>query len=113
MVQNRLNRRADLAIGLVALVTAVVTLGPWRFRGAETEESSGDEPAAWQHFSERCASDSLRTLAVEEADFRGCDRDWNHVNDFWTTNITDLYQMTSAESAKEGPLLEIDPGEEE
>jgi hypothetical protein len=106
MDQNRLNRRADLAIALVALVTAVVTLGPWRFRGVETGEPSASQG-------------SPKDASVESSgpppswDFRACDRDWNHVNDFWTTNMTDLYRMTSVEGTKEVPLLEIDPGEEE
>ena len=34
--------------------------------------------------------------AVGEYDFRGCDRDWNHVNDFWATNVADLYTLTAA-----------------
>ena len=32
-----------------------------------------------------------------EVDFRGNDRDWNHVNDFWTSNVAGLYTMTSAQ----------------
>jgi prepilin-type N-terminal cleavage/methylation domain-containing protein len=45
--------------------------------------------------NERNASTSLKTLASAEADFRSNDRDWNHVNDFWTANIAGLYTMTS------------------
>ena len=46
--------------------------------------------------NERNASTSLKTLTSAEADFRANDRDWNHVNDFWTANISGLYTMTSA-----------------
>jgi len=46
--------------------------------------------------NERSASTSLKTLSTAEADFRANDRDWNHVNDFWTFNVSDLYTMTSA-----------------
>jgi len=46
--------------------------------------------------SERNASTSLKTLSNAEADFRANDRDWNHVNDFWTANVSGLYTMTSA-----------------
>ena len=46
--------------------------------------------------SERCASTSLKTLISAEADFRANDRDWNHVNDFWTANVSGLYTMTPA-----------------
>jgi len=45
--------------------------------------------------SERNASTSLKTLSSAEADFRANDRDWNHVNDFWTANVSGLYTMTS------------------
>ena len=46
--------------------------------------------------NERSASTSLKTLATAQADFRANDRDWNHVNDFWTYNVAGLYTMTSA-----------------
>src|SRR5436189_3016015 len=46
--------------------------------------------------NERSASTSLKTLSTAEADFRANDRDWNHVNDFWTFNVSGLYTMTSA-----------------
>ena len=45
---------------------------------------------------ERCASTSLKTISSAEADFRSNDRDWNHVNDFWTGDVKGLYTMTSA-----------------
>src|SRR6185369_7605477 len=46
--------------------------------------------------TERNSSTSLKTLSSAEADFRANDRDWNHVNDFWTGNVSGLYTMTSA-----------------
>src|SRR5258706_12279420 len=46
--------------------------------------------------NERNASTSLKTLTSAQADFRANDRDWNHVNDFWTGDIKGLYTMTSA-----------------
>src|SRR5579885_2621219 len=45
--------------------------------------------------NERNASTSLKTLTSAEADFRANDRDWNHVNDFWTADVRGLYTMTS------------------
>jgi type II secretory pathway pseudopilin PulG len=45
---------------------------------------------------ERNSSTSLKTLTSAEADFRANDRDWNHVNDFWTADVKGLYTMTSA-----------------
>src|SRR5262245_14151844 len=45
---------------------------------------------------ERNSATSLKTLASAEADFRANDRDWNHVNDFWTGNVSGLYTVTSA-----------------
>src|SRR5205814_1790487 len=46
--------------------------------------------------NERSAATSLKTLTTAEADFRANDRDWNHVNDYWTGNVAGLYTMTSA-----------------
>ena len=46
--------------------------------------------------NERNASTSLKTLTSAQADFRSNDRDWNHVTDFWTANVSGLYTMTSA-----------------
>jgi len=46
--------------------------------------------------NERSAATSLKTISTAEADFRANDRDWNHVNDFWTYNMCGLYTMTSA-----------------
>ena len=46
--------------------------------------------------NERNASASLKTLSSANADFRANDRDWNHVNDFWTADVKGLYTMTSA-----------------
>jgi hypothetical protein len=45
---------------------------------------------------ERMYSTSLKTISTAEADFRANDRDWNHVNDFWTADVKGLYTMTSA-----------------
>jgi hypothetical protein len=46
--------------------------------------------------NERQATTSLKMLSSAEADFRANDRDWNHVNDFWTGDVKGLYTMTSA-----------------
>jgi prepilin-type N-terminal cleavage/methylation domain-containing protein len=46
--------------------------------------------------NERNAATSMKTLTSAEADFRANDRDWNHVNDFWTGDVKGLYTMTSA-----------------
>lgn len=75
MVESRLIRTALL------LVLALLS------RGMPEEE-------ALRELSERAASDSLNTLSTAEADFRACDRDWNHVNDSWG-GVGFLYTMTS------------------
>jgi prepilin-type N-terminal cleavage/methylation domain-containing protein len=46
--------------------------------------------------NERNASTSLKTFTAAEADFRSNDRDGNHVNDFWTADVSGLYTMTNA-----------------
>ena len=52
--------------------------------------------AAQRSANERNAATSLKTMSTAEADFRANDRDWNHVNDFWTYNVCGLFTMTSA-----------------
>src|SRR5262245_30662767 len=59
--------------------------------------------------NERNASTSLKTLSSAEADFRSNDRDWNHVNDFWTYNVCGLYTMTSSAVAGNTPNSTTDP----
>jgi prepilin-type N-terminal cleavage/methylation domain-containing protein len=51
--------------------------------------------AAMRSANERSAATSLKTLSTSEADFRANDRDWNHVNDYWTFNVMGLFCMTS------------------
>jgi len=59
--------------------------------------------------NERNASTSLKTLASAEADFRSNDRDGNHVNDFWTANVSGLYTMTNSAIASAVPNDTTDP----
>jgi prepilin-type N-terminal cleavage/methylation domain-containing protein len=59
--------------------------------------------------NERNASTSLKTLTSAEADFRANDRDWNHVNDFWTANVSGLYTMTSCAVIGNTPNNTNDP----
>jgi hypothetical protein len=50
----------------------------------------------------------LKVLSCAEGDFRSNDRDWNHVNDYWTGDVKSLYTLTS--SAAKGTLgLTDDP----
>lgn len=48
---------------------------------------------------ERNVSTSLKTLSSAEADFRANDRDWNHVNDFWTGDVQGLYAVVPLKGA--------------
>ena len=41
----------------------------------------------------RNASSSLKTISSAQADFRANDRDWNHVNDFWRSDVAGLYTV--------------------
>jgi hypothetical protein len=59
--------------------------------------------------NERNTSTSLKTLSSAEADFRANDRDWNHVNDFWTGDVKGLYTMTSAKVRGAGSLPDDPP----
>ena len=50
-----------------------------------------------RHVSNEWSSVSkLRDLTSAEADFRANDRDWNHVNDYWTGDVKSLHTLTSA-----------------
>lgn len=59
--------------------------------------------------NERNHTTSLKTLASAEADFRANDRDWNHVNDFWTADVKGLYTMTSTAVVGATPVGTTDP----
>jgi hypothetical protein len=41
------------------------------------------------------------SLAAEETDFRGCDRDWNRVNDLWTVNLADPHTPSEAADSED------------
>jgi hypothetical protein len=41
----------------------------------------------------RNASSTLKTIAAAQADFRANDRDGNHVNDYWRSDIAGLYTV--------------------
>ncbi len=55
--------------------------------------------------NDRSATSRLKTLTSAEADFRANDRDWNHVNDYWTGDVKSLYTLTSSAipGARGGP----------
>jgi hypothetical protein len=46
--------------------------------------------------NDRSAWSRLKSLTSAEADFRANDRDWNHVNDYWTGDVKSLYTLTSS-----------------
>jgi hypothetical protein len=60
--------------------------------------------------NERDAMATLKMLSAVEADFRANDRDWNHVNDFWTGDVAGLYYIKSHEKGNEKEIHLIDRG---
>jgi outer membrane lipoprotein-sorting protein len=67
---------------------------PWRTELAPLSVVvSGDGQPANIAANERNGSTSLKTICSAEADFRANDRDWNHVNDFWTLDLAGLYTL--------------------
>jgi prepilin-type N-terminal cleavage/methylation domain-containing protein len=66
-------------------------------------------PSCRGYNGERNASTSLKTLTSAEADFRANDRDWNHINDFWTGDVKGLYTLTSAAVRGAQPSSTLDP----
>ncbi len=72
---------AWLALGLILFIGAALVL-PALFSSGRA--SNDQRPWA-----------ILKCLSCAEADFRTNDRDWNHVNDYWTGDVKGLYTMTS------------------
>ncbi|HZE99657.1 MAG TPA: prepilin-type N-terminal cleavage/methylation domain-containing protein [Planctomycetota bacterium] len=70
-----------IVIAIIAIIAAIAIPGLLSSQRASNERNS---------------STSLKTLTSAEADFRANDRDWNHINDFWTADVKGLYTMTSA-----------------
>ncbi len=69
----------------------------------------GEEPLMHNSGSnERRPSTSLKTITSAQADFRANDRDWNHVNDFWRSDIAGLYALKSLADPKGPPLKLIE-----
>lgn len=85
---NRTRRGLTLVevIVIVALVLLVA------FLAIPTRTCCGQRAS-----NERNATTTLKTITCAEADFRSNDRDGNHVNDYWTANVSGLYTMTSSE----------------
>jgi hypothetical protein len=89
MPLHRDSRRQGIGFVGVVVIVAVLVIGGFLAVPTLFPARRGS--------SERCASTSLKTLSSAEADFRANDRDWNHVNDFWTANVSGLYTMTPAD----------------
>jgi hypothetical protein len=86
MEQARLIRAAFL----LATATAFVALPPALPRGTVMSSLLDDlAPRA-----------TLASLADAQADWRGCDGGWNHVDDFWNADIAGLYELKKLEPAK-------------
>ncbi len=70
----------------VVLGSLVVVVAALSLSGLFTSGRVSNETQSWT---------SLKTLSTAEADFRANDRDWNHVNDYWTGDVKSLYTLTS------------------
>ena len=83
MVQSRLIRASFLL--MLALATA----------GLAASQPPVEEPVMRSWLDDLSPRPTLQRLAAAEADFRGCDGDWNPVADFWTVDLSSLYPLTS------------------
>jgi hypothetical protein len=63
--------------------------------------------ATRRYSGERYASTTLKTISTAEADFRANDRDWNHVNDFWTRDIGGLWGIVPSNEKEPIKLIEL------
>jgi hypothetical protein len=71
---------------------------PWKAELASLATGIyGDGQPGQLASNERNGSTTLKTICTAEADFRANDRDWNHVNDFWTADVAGLYTCKNAE----------------
>jgi hypothetical protein len=86
MVQSRLIRSSFLLI--LALATA----------GLAASQPPVEEPILRSWLDDLSARPTLQSLTAAEADFRGCDRDGNHVVDFWTADVSSLYTLKAEEA---------------
>src|SRR4026207_555279 len=57
---------------------------------------------------EAMASRAITTLTAAEADFRANDRDRNHVNDFWTGDVSGLYYLKPVDGGFELRLIDVE-----
>lgn len=57
--------------------------------------------------NERNASATLKTLTSAEIDFRSNDRDGNHIQDFWTRDVSGLYALCPIQSEQPIKLIDI------
>jgi prepilin-type N-terminal cleavage/methylation domain-containing protein len=65
-----------IVIAIIAIIAAIAIPGLLQSQRASNE---------------RNASASLKTLCTSNADFRTNDRDGNHVNDYWTRDVSGLF----------------------
>lgn len=83
MEQGRLIRTAFLL--MLALATA----------GLAASQPQAEEPVLRSWLDDVSARPTLKRLAAAEIDFRGCSGgDGIRVADFWTADVSSLYQMT-------------------
>lgn len=87
--------------GRLILISVLAFLVTAAASAERQEPETGDnaepaERARWQRFSERCASDSLKTTSGPEADFEDDGRAGFSVSDFWTADVSGLPTATPA-----------------
>jgi type II secretory pathway pseudopilin PulG len=94
---------SDRGFALIEVLVIIVVVGLIAVLAVSGLFPARASNSRWNHYM------CLKSLSSAEADFRANDRDWNHVNDFWTANVSGLYTMTSTAVAGAQPNDTADP----
>jgi hypothetical protein len=92
-------RRSSL-VQWVVILGVLVTVAALAIPGLFVSGRASNDRREWNR---------IKALTSAETDFRANDRDWNHVNDYWTGDVKGLYTLTSSAVPGVGGLPDDPP----